>query len=384
MYLPPVRTVTLGVAEPHPLPADVVERAVVRARRAGDAFRAAGYEVQTLRLSTRPVFDDLVAWEPSAIVDYARGLQGMLNRLEFGFCSLGPARADVGEQTIADVLARNRALSATVELATVSSGIRTGTAWSAARVTRKLAEETEEGFGNFRFAVLACVPPGSPFFPAAYHNGPASLAVGLQGAGIVAEALRSVAQPLGLDKVTEQVRTALKTYAEPIVALAGKLAEELGCRFGGIDLSPAPAGTDSIAAAMELAGYGAFGSPGTLALAGALTAALKCTGLPACGYNGLMLPVLEDATLAQRWADGQVNVHQLLAYSAVCGTGLDTVPLPGDLGEDDIAALLLDVATLAVKLRKPLSARLFPVPGKRVGESTDFSSPLLVNTVVRW
>src|SRR5207245_6479612 len=115
-------------------------------------------------------------------------------------------------------------------------------------------------------------------------------------------------------------------------------------------------------AALESERYGQVGSPGTLAVAAALTAALKSTELPTCGYCGLMLPVLEDAVLGQRWEEGCVNVHQLLLYSAVCGTGLDTIPLPGDTDIAVIAHLLLDVATLAMRLNKPLSARLFPVP----------------------
>ena len=96
-----------------------------------------------------------------------------------------------------------------------------------------------------------------------------------------------------------------------------------------------------------------------------------------------MLPVLEDAMLGKRWQEGLLHVHQLLLYSAVCGTGLDTIPLAGDIEEEEIARLLLDVATLARRLNKPLSARLFPVPGKRSGELTTFTSPYLTNTVVR-
>jgi len=154
-------------------------------------------------------------------------------------------------------------------------------------------------------------------------------------------------------------------------------------RFGGIDVSPAPLGEDSIVGALELCGYGRFGTPGTLAVAAALTSALKTTGLPTCGYCGLMLPVLEDALLGQRWAEGFVNAHQLLLYSSVCGTGLDTVPLPGDIDPASIAHLLLDVATLAVRLQKPLSARLFPAPGKNAGEFTTFTSQYLTNTSIK-
>jgi uncharacterized protein (UPF0210 family) len=87
--------------------------------------------------------------------------------------------------------------------------------------------------------------------------------------------------------------------------------------------------------------------------------------------------------LGQRWAEGLVSIQQLLLYSSVCGTGLDTIPLAGDTPDEAIAYLLLDVATLALRLCKPLSARLFPVPGKRDGEYTNFASPYLTNTLVR-
>ncbi|WP_366931729.1 DUF711 family protein [Nostoc sp. NOS(2021)] len=37
------------------------------------------------------------------------------------------------------------------------------------------------------------------------------------------------------------------------------------------------------------------------------------------------------------------------------------------------------MATLAIKLDKPLSARLFPIPNKKAGEMTTFNSPYLVD-----
>jgi uncharacterized protein len=362
----PIRTLTLGVAEPHPLSDDVVVKAAEALRRAEAECRDAGYEVQTLRLSTRPVFADL---RPTA--GYARDLQAMLDDVGLTYCSLGPATTDV--DTIPDLLIGNDALNCTVRL----DG-NTAAAGATAEVMLRLARETSEGFGNFRFAALACVPPGAPFFPAAYHDGPANLTVGLQGASVVARAAEG-----GLDGLTERVRAAITEEAAPVVRLAERVAAGLGVRFGGIDLSPAPHGTDSIGAAFEAA-VGGFGAPGTLAVAAAVTAALRETGLPTCGYNGLMLPVMEDVVLARRWEEGAVGLHDLLAYSSVCGTGLDTVPLPGDSSAADLTRLLLDVTALAEKLRKPLSARLFPVPGTRAGDRTEFTSQYLTNTVVRW
>jgi len=77
-----------------------------------------------------------------------------------------------------------------------------------------------------------------------------------------------------------------------------------------------------------------------------------------------------------------VSIHQLLLYSSVCGVGLDTVPIPSNFDPDQVARMLLDVGTMAFRLDKPLSCRLFPVPGKEAGEETEFDSPYLVNTSV--
>jgi uncharacterized protein (UPF0210 family) len=350
--------------------------------------------VQTVRLATRPLFDDLAEWSASQLLDYARELQQALTEAGLSYCALGPAQAAHPDfpleriELIPDLLAASNVSSLTVQLADQEHGLREEAALLAARVILRLAHETDEGFGNFNFAVLACVAPGTPFFPAAYHSGASSLAFGLQGAGII----RGVAQtwqasgdpqPWALAQISERVRRELEEQALPVVELGQSLAREAGLRFGGIDLSPAPMGAESIGAAIEAFGYGKLGGPGTLALVSALTRALKSSSLPTCGYNGLMLPVLEDALLGQRWAEGCVSVHELLLYSTVCGTGLDTIPLPGDTSAEAIAHLLLDVATLAWRLNKPLSARLFPVPGKRAGESTAFSSPYLTNTRLR-
>ena len=393
MTFPPIRTITLGLAGAHPLSAQQIFQAGMLLQRAQARYTEAGYEVQTVRLSTRPVLADLADWSADALLHYALELQKALDDTGLGFCSLGTAMAADPAfpleriNQVTDMLIATSALTATVQLATPEHGLRVEAALPTAQAIRRLAGETDEGFGNFRFAMLACVEAGSPFFPSAYHKGPTSLALGLQGAGIVAEALRTgrahesnLADPTVLSAL---VKAALLHEAEPIVQLGQALAAELGVHFGGIDLSPAPLGEDSITTALELAGYGRVGTPGTLMAAAAITTALKSTGLPTCGYCGLMLPVLEDAMLGRRWEEGLVNAHQLLLYSAVCGTGLDTLPLPGDSTAQEIARLLLDVATLAVRLNKPLSARLFPVPGKQVGERTTFTSQYLTNTIVR-
>ena len=394
MQKPPIRTITLGLEDAHPLNAAQIARAAGILEHGRRRFTDEGYEVQTVRISTRPLFEDLADWSNGELLQYARELQQMLDAVDIRYCSLGPIPAAQPAfplqriDLVADLLVATSALNLTVQLAEREHGLREEAALPIARVMKRLAQETAEGFGNFNFATLACVQPGTPFFPAAYHRGPSSLAFGLQGAGIVLDATQKVwksshgALP-SLNQITEGVKTALEEQARPVVVHGQTLAGEQQLHFGGIDLSPAPMGKESIVTALETSGYGPLGSPGTLALVSALTRALKSSELPTCGYCGLMLPVLEDELLGKRWEEGHVSIHELLLYSTVCGTGLDTIPLPGDVSESAIARLLLDVATLAWRLNKPLSARIFPVPGKFAGEYTTFSSPYLTNTLLR-
>ncbi len=379
----PVRAITLGLDSPHPLGESAVRRAGEVLTAANRAFEQEGYEVQTLRISTRPVLSDLAGWEEEALAGYAAALQKDLVMAGVQFCSLGPAlsaQGPGGVLALARMLAGNDALSGSAMVATAEGGLDTAMAAACAEAMVWLAENTTGGLGNFNFAALACVAPGTPFFPAAYHSGPASISVCLQGAGAVAGAL---ADNPDLGKVESRVAVALRQAAQPVVALAERVSTNLGICFGGIDLSPAPDVDDSIVAALELAAQGPFGGPGSLALAAAVTAGVRSTGLPACGYSGLMLPLMEDSVLARRWEEGLVGLDQLLAWSAVCGTGLDTVPVPGDVLPALLARVITDVGSLAARLGKPLSARLLPAPGTRAGQRTSFQSPYLVNTLVK-
>ena len=388
-----VRTITLGVGAPHPLPAATLARAATFLRDAQAELERAGCTVQTTRIATRPLFIDLADWDDAAIVRYAAELQARCEAEGIAFCSLGPAPADTPDfpldrlALLPEVIAPNAALNASVQLASVAHGVRYEAALPTAEVIRRLAT-AEDGMANFRFAALALCEPGGPFFPQAYHRGDTwTVSLGLQGAGLVRAALEGLVARVGpgeavLSGARSAVIEALTAGATPVVDLARDLAARARFGFTGVDLSPAPMGEDSIAGAFEVAGLGRFGEPGTLALAAAITRGIQGTRLLTYGYCGLMLPPLEDRTLGERCAEGLLSVSSLLSLSSVCGTGLDTVPLPGDAPTERVAALLMDVAGLASRLRKPLSARLFLVPGMRAGEMTRFDSPYLTNTRV--
>ena len=66
------------------------------------------------------------------------------------------------------------------------------------------------------------------------------------------------------------------------------------------------------------------------------------------------------------------NIDTLLLYSTICGTGLDCVPLPGDITERELFYILLDLSVVSLSHNKPLTARLMPIPGKKAGDDVNF------------
>jgi uncharacterized protein (UPF0210 family) len=48
------------------------------------------------------------------------------------------------------------------------------------------------------------------------------------------------------------------------------------------------------------------------------------------------------------------------------------VPIPGDTPVELVSNIILDVAALSARWKKPLSARLLPVPGKSAGDTVTF------------
>jgi uncharacterized protein (UPF0210 family) len=251
----------------------------------------------------------------------------------------------------------------------------------AARLIAEIARRSKHGEGNFNFAATAMVKPYGPFYPGSYHpGGLRAFAIGLESANVVAAVFARHKDPAEAEHALSAELSRWTTEAEKTaLALARQNA---GWTYQGIDPTPAPLGDVSIGHAIELFTGHPFGSSGTMTAARIITASVQSVPVKRIGYSGLMVPVLEDSVLAKRWAERAFNMDSLLAYSAVCAGGLDTIPLPGDTSEEQLAAILGDVASLAFKWKKPLAARLLPVPGKKVGDHTEFAVPRMGNTVI--
>jgi uncharacterized protein len=355
---------------------------VLRAAKA--EFEKKGYEVQTIRIVTQPLGDLVSGQSETDALAFLKVLDDL--SVKEGFMpDVGPAMLhDADDPRAMHLLAKVLSSLPNIEgsaIIAAEDGIHWKVIRESAALVHYVTEHSPHSQGNFNFTATAMLKPYGPFYPGAYHTGAGKqFSIGLEGAKVVQEVF---ARTHGdFDASVAELTKQLTVHAKVAEAIGLRVAAATGWSFMGVDPTPAPLADVSIGAAIETYTGAKFGSSGTMTAALIITTAVKAVPVKQIGYSGLMVPVMEDKRLAQRWAEGTYNTDSLLAYSAVCGTGLDTVPLAGDVNEEQLARIFSDVASLAWKWNKPLSARLQPVKGKKEGEQTEFSDQYLFNTTV--
>lgn len=373
-----VRSITTGINLSYPVKISKIIEAAQFNLKAKKYFENKGIKVQTVRITTQPWTVYCNGLTRKKIISLIReiGKIGVENGVDF--MSIGSVHNSRYIGLIPEIICSTCRISTSVTIAERKQGINYDAIKKTARVIKKISKNTARGYGNFRFAAIANCPPNIPFFPASYHKGKPCFSIGLECSDLVAKAFTRAGS---LEKAGHYLKLILTKEFRKIVRLAQSLEKREKILFKGLDISPAPSlvRNESLALAFEKLKLGKFGAPGTLAIAAFLTRVLKSIKVKKCGYSGLMLPVLEDRGLSCRWSREDINIGTVLACSSVCGTGLDCIPLPGDISAEKLYAILLDVAALSSQLNKPLSARLFPVPDKKAGDMTDFKSRYLMD-----
>ncbi len=356
--------------------------ALVVLRRVKAEFESSGYEVETVRLTTQPLAELVAGMSEEQALAFLARLDELSLKEKF-LPNVGPGMLhDTDDPATMHLLERALSTLPNIAASTIiadESGIHWRTIRRTAELVKYVSEHSPHSKGTFNFTATAMLKPFAPFFPGSYHTGAGrQFAIGFEGANVVRDIF---AKDKGnVEAALIDLTAALTKHASVAAAVGKKVAVETGWAYLGVDPTPAPLGDVSIGAAIEAFTGAEFGSSGTLTAASIITAAVKAVPEKQVGYSGLMVPVMEDKILAQRWAESTYNVDSLLAYSAVCGTGLDTIPLPGNISLEQMEHIFGDVASLATKWNKPLSARLQPIPDKKPGDQTDFQDPFLFNT----
>ncbi|HEV3207345.1 MAG TPA: DUF711 family protein [Terriglobales bacterium] len=379
---PKVRAITAFIRIDRDHYSQQIAEALTALRQAKASFETGGYEVQTIRITTQPFPQYVHGLRPPEALQFFKALDALSAKEGF-LLDIGPAlQSDADDPVHAELL--GQILAATSINGSVIVAAQDGIHWksirSAVKVMKYLEGNSPGGENNFGFAATAMLLPYAPFFPGSYHDGPGrQFSVGLEAANFVADTFEAGK----LQTAQARLSDGLAVQARLLDAIANQIQKSSGWTYLGLDASPAPSLDSSIGAAIEKVTGEKFGSAGTLTAARIITEAMHSIPVKRVGYSGLMLPPLEDPVLAQRWSEGTYNMDSVLAYSAVCGTGLDTIPLPGDTSEEQLEKIIGDVASLALKWNKPLTARMILAPGKKAGEHTNFTSPHLTNTTLR-
>ena len=351
-------------------------------QQASERLNSAGYQVQSKRVATVPFPKYIKTSKLPEATLILQEILSLLGQTGFQYLSLGDCPPDNLKHfsMIPDLLKVDERIFASGSMTTKDGKISFTAIRACAETIHAIAQITPNGFANLRFAALANVKPYAPFFPAAYADGnnPA-VSIAIEGADLALSIFKS---GTNLGENQKKFRETLNEHGKHLESILKPIARNNKVDFKGLDFSLAPYPTSdcSIASAIEALGVSKTGSAGSVAAAAMIASTLDQGKWKKVGFNGLMFPVLEDSVLAQRVSDGDLTWKDLLLFSCVCGTGLDTIPLAGDISIIQLTSILSDVAALAVRLRKPLTARLMPIPGKNVWDPTNFTFEYFANS----
>lgn len=328
----------------------------------------AGYEIQTIRITT-DILDEISNFD--RLSQYSDFLEKLEKEEEVSIYHIGSIsseeklNSETEEKLVDFFLNHPKAFMA------VNAGDSKESkelCLQGARICKFIADKSP--FECRRFAVFAGVKQSTPFYPASrVFDNSLKISIGLQCANLAVE------EATNSNKDLLVFENKLKTRMEEEFGAVGKLfPEDIKDKFIGFDtsLAPFPQDEHSIANAIEIILGKPFGSSGTLAVCRLLTRVMKENNIKKTGLCGLMLPVVEDNILAKRGIEGNYTWKELLLFSSVCATGLDTIPISGQTATEDLADAYFDLATLAIKLDKPLSARFFIEPDKLPGDTIKY------------
>ena len=281
-------------------------------------------------------------------------------------------------QILSDMLFKHQGMFSSINVKSMAAIAEASSVY--ARICKSLSRRDFRGFANFRLGVGYNITDYTPFFP--FSDGPeTAVSVGLESLPLIRQTWAKTHDFTSISAaLLDEVRCAE-------AAFKGVLVENGPIAYRGSDwsLAPLPNGNETVVGLVESISCNPIGSGGNLGTIARLTSCLKAPlaqGVTGTGFNGVMLSVLEDDVLANRFRHRTISVNDLLLYSTVCGCGLDMVPISGDTPEMAMSEYAMDTGALAYRLNKPLGVRFLPIESLKAGQETTFSHDFVCNSAV--
>ncbi len=249
----------------------------------------------------------------------------------------------------------------------------------------KVSKLSHNGFDNFRMGISLNPSNNTPFFPFSYSLDDNKFSIATETSSIIENELKII-NNLSFDDKRKEIISSIGNQLLDIDKIGNNLSDDIKADYVGQDISLAPYPDEnvSVISIIKLFGVDNIGSNGSLFITSFLTDLLKEIILrykiKSCGFNGVMYSMLEDKELCDANNKKLLSLDSLIMYSSLCGCGIDMVPVPGNILEEEISSIILDVAALSIKLNKPLGVRLLPIPNSESNEFTEFDMDFLANT----
>lgn len=351
-----------------------------------------GLSTRTVRVSLPPV-PTSIAEQPGAVASALITVEQLAADLGARWYCLPVNLVDDADHAnllgeVLNVLVRNPKLFVNLIIAD-ETRISPRGARAAAEFVLNVSRRSHNGFDGFRVGMSCACRPSTPFFPFARHEGDdAAFSIALETTAAAIRAVKALPRRSSLATMQEALKACLVERIRRVDAFGIALQRAAGMRYAGLDASyaPFPDADSSVGSLVECFGVAPVGTGGTLFATSILTdtlrSALRETSARCAGFNGVMYSVLEDPRLASANNLATLSIEKLLLFSAVCGCGIDMVPIPATTYVEDVAAIALDAAALAVRLGKPLGVRFVPIPHKQVNEYVSFNLDFLCDSRV--
>ncbi|RJQ87964.1 MAG: PFL family protein [Desulfobacteraceae bacterium] len=410
-----LRTVTLGISlldcasdDIHRFTAKIYDRITRKAEKLvalcdnlGEKY---GIPVVNKRVSVSPIAVAAAPFSSEEMIAIAQTLDKAARTVNVdfigGFSALVEKGMAAGDRALMEALphalACTERVCASINVASTRAGINMDAILLLGRQIKTAAVLSAErdGIACAKLCVFANIPQDIPFMAGAYLGvgmADAVINVGVSGPGVVKKAIDRAleSQPhLDLQQISELIkRTAYKvTRAGELIGR--EVADQLGVRFGAVDLSlaPTPNVGDSVGEIFQSLGLLSIGVPGSTAALALLNDAVKKGGAFASsnvgGLSGAFIPVSEDLNISESARKGYLSLEKLEAMTSVCSVGLDMVAIPGETSAETLAALMADEMAIGVINKKTTATRLIPVPGKEAGDHAFFGGLLGESTIL--
>jgi uncharacterized protein (UPF0210 family) len=235
-----IRSVTCFLDPGFPVAAERINSAAEALSKVKAALEAASYPVQSVRLASVP-FAAIVGPDAGQAVRFASDLEALCFVSHIDYVSVGPARLQDAPdfyRVIPEIIGATQNVFASAIIAEPEAGVHLPGVRLAADIIRGCATLSPDGSANLRFAALANVAPGAPFFPAAYASaGRPRCAVAVEAAPLAVSAL---AEATSLEEARSLLVSAVETQAQAITGIVRKSVGRLNMPFSGLDFSLAP------------------------------------------------------------------------------------------------------------------------------------------------